>query len=198
MTNERFLGILIGIKKTYEYSELLSEETEKAAEATDSELKAFVNSLCGTSALPFIIEQAIRIVKADIAEKALSDPCKSRLAICRNILRESKKSTPNKAFWYANTVDGVQYISDCYHAVALTKPLPLEEKPDIVPEFDFSKIFDGRFEESNPLELPNRKELAAYIKVAKSEQRSVKKTIQNICQIQLRGRTSYGERRIFG
>ncbi len=175
MTNETILEMLINIKKTYEYSRYLSEEVEKATKATDGELKVFVNSLCGASALPFIVEQAIRTVKADIAEKALSAPIKSRLAICRNILCESKKSSSNKAFWYANTVGGVQYISDCYRAVALEKPLPLEEKPDNVPFFDFDKLFDRRLADGSPLELPDRKQLERYISVEKAEQMSVKK-----------------------
>lgn len=175
MTNEKILEILIDLKKTYEDNKYLSEEREKAAKATDGELKVFVNSLCGASALPFIVEQAIRTVKTDIAEKALSAPSKSRLAICRNILRESKKNASNKAFWYANTVDSIQYIADSYRAIALKKPLPLEEKPDNVPFFDFSKLFDRRLTDGSPLEIPDRKQLERYIKVAKAEQMSIKK-----------------------
>lgn len=184
MTNEKFLEILFDIKKAYAFSDILEAETQTASQLTNDDLEAFANTLGGIDSLPFVVEQAIRAVKTDISQKALSAPDNKRLSVCRKILKKAKSRRSREVFWYASTIDGIQYISDGYRAAAFTTPLPLEEKPDSVSGFDYNGIFanEKRFEESGNirLEIPDRKELAAYIKVAKAEQKAKKNSVKEV------------------
>lgn len=174
MTNEKFLEILMEIEGTFAYDDNLSAEHQTASQLPNDDLAAFIKALGGVSALPFIVEQAIRDVKNDIAVKSLPSENVRRLKACRYILNHNKKDFRKECYKYANTINGIQYISNGFFAAAFKKPLPLEERPEsVLLDFNFKNIFplsdrNGKIE----LELPDRLALESFVKIKKLNEKA--------------------------
>lgn len=104
---------------------------------------------------------------------------KSRITACKRILKNAKNhNSYTNSFMeflkYANTIDGVQYVSDGYRIVALKTPLPLEERPDNISlTYDLEAYLQENTDNAVILNIPNKKALKEYIKAYKEKQKSM-------------------------
>lgn len=96
------------------------------------------------------------------AQKAAEKILKQGDAIIRPILQ------------YAPVIDDIQYISNGYLVIALSKPLQLPEPPDNLEPLPYKKFLDGSTKNIT-LSLPDLAQLKAYYKIQKAQHKHEKK-----------------------
>lgn len=101
---------------------------------------------------------------------------KARITACKHILKNTKY-VPKEILKYANTIDGVQYITDGYRLIGLKTFVSVEENPNPATDTDI-EWFKRTLSENNingnetALNLPDKKFLETYIKTKKAERKA--------------------------
>lgn len=176
MTNEKML------EKLYEVKQRLTEEQKSGCEFVTNTGLDFnsidKNSIFDGNAGVYV-QMLINNLKAEIKEETFkkNGGNKDVLKYAKSMLKNCKKIIPEKQIYhYPNyqTYNGIDYQIICngFLFIALENQVTLEEKPENV-RGDFlkiEKVYSGNASEE--IELPDIKDLDAYIKCRKAENKT--------------------------
>lgn len=189
MTNEKMLENLYKIK------ERLTEEQKSGCEFVENTgldfTNIYKNSIFDCDAGVYV-QMLINNLKAEIKEETFKKNGGSNdvLKYAKAMLKKHKKDYPSKEIYHYpdyQNFNGIDYQVICngFLLISLENHVALEEKPErITGEFlKIEKVYNGNASEE--IELPDIKDLDAYIKCRKAENKTKGKNANKRIEIDL-------------